>query len=84
MLQNFNDTNVFWDKKVKTQQHKKSDINPLPELGIEPGTSATPSQLRDWIVHVFKLFNCFNVIGRNVNNKAEFAGHTFSTNSFFL
>jgi len=33
---------------------------------------------------VAKFCNCFNVMGRNITNKAKFASHTFSTKSFFL
>jgi len=58
--------NVFFDKKVKTQQqqNKKSNIKPLLELGIEPErsciqsgyvTTAPPSELRVSIVS--KPFN---------------------------
>ena len=45
-------------------------------------TSGQLSQMK--ISFVVKLFNCFNAMGRNVINKAEFAVHVFSTNSFFL
>jgi len=65
-LQTFVTNNVFLDKKIKTQQqqNKKSNIKPLPEPGIEPGTStsesgcvttAPPSQLRiSIVVNLFK------------------------------
>jgi len=75
-LQNTVTINVFWTK-VKTQQQQNKKIKhkkPLPEPGIEPGTSCTqsgcvttapPSKLRVSIVK--KLFNCFDAIGGNVN-----------------
>ena len=63
----------------------------MPEPGMEPGTSCTPSgcvttappsQLRVSIV--VKLFNCFDAMGRNVNKQSWIcAVQTFSTNSFF-
>ena len=69
----------FWTKKYKHNNNttKKSNIKPLPEPGIEPGTScaqsgcvttAPPSQLR--ILIVVKQFNCFDAIGRNVNKQS--------------
>ena len=72
------------DKKVKAQQqqnNKTSNIKPLPELGIEPGTSCTqswcvttapPSQLRVSIV--VKPFNFFDAMGRNVNKQSQICG----------
>jgi len=44
-LQTFGTNNVLFDKKVKTQQQQntKSNIKPLPELGIESWTSGTQS-----------------------------------------
>ena len=92
-LQNFVTNNVFLTKLVKSQQqqNKKSNIKTLLEPGIESGnsgiqsgcvTSAPPIQLIETIV--VKLFNCFDVIDRNVNKKAEFAGHTFSIKFIYL
>ena len=76
---------------LQHQQNKNQTKKPLQEPGIEPGTSCTqsgcvttapPSQLRVSIVK--KLSNCIDPMGRNVNiYKTEFAGQTFSTNSFF-
>jgi len=42
-LQTFVTNNVFFDKKVKPQQQqsKNWNIKPLPDPGIEPGTSCT-------------------------------------------
>jgi len=68
-LQHFVINNVFLDKKVKTQQNKKSNKY-LSEPGIEPGTSrnqsgcvttAPLSQLKKTIV--VELFNCFDAMG---------------------
>jgi len=50
----------------------------LPELGIEPGTaciaiwsvtSHLPSQLNVQIA--VTLFNCFNIMGRNINKQGQ-------------
>jgi len=82
-LQTFVTNNVVLDKKVKTQQqqNKKSNIKPLPEPGIEPGTTCTqsgcvttapPSQLRVSIV--VKLTNCFDAMDRNVNKQSQICG----------
>jgi len=72
--------NVFFDKKVKTQQQNKNQTQKLlPELGIEPGTSCTqsgcvttapPSLLR--VMIVVKPFNFFfNAMGRNANKQSQ-------------
>ena len=69
--------NVFLDKKVKPQQtqNKKSNLKPLSEPEIEPGTSRTqsgcvttalPSQLRVSIVK--------KLLGRNVNKQSRICG----------
>ena len=81
-LPTFVTNNVFLGKKVKTQQqNKKSNRKPSPEPGIESGTSCTqsecvttapPSQLRLSIV--VKQFNCFDVMGRNVNKQSPICG----------
>jgi len=83
---------VFLDKKVKTQQqqNKKSNIKPLPEPGVEPGTSCTqsgcvtnapPSQLKVSIV--VKPFNCFDAMGRNLNKQSQICGPDIF-NKYFL
>jgi len=87
-LQTFVTNNVFFDKKVKTQQqNKKSNIK---TLGIEPGTSCTqsgcvttapPSQLRLSIV--VKPFNYFDAMGRNVNKQIKICGPDFFNKYIF-
>jgi len=78
------------DKKHNNNKTENQTWKSLPEPGIEPGTPCTPvgcvtsgppSQLNVSIV--FKQINCFNAMGRycRLINKAEFAGHTFSTSS---
>jgi len=72
-------------------------FKPLPQTGIEPGTSRTqsgcvtfapPSQLR--VTIEVKLFNCFDAMGRNVNKQSRICGphifnkSSFTTNSFVL
>jgi len=66
-LQNVVTNNVFWTKgKTQQQNNKIKHKKPLPEPGIEPGTSCTqstapPNQVKVSIV--VKLFNCFDAIG---------------------
>ena len=59
-----------------TKQPKKANIKNFPELGIEPAKSHTtvrrvstrpPRQLNVSIE--VKRFNCFNVLGRNINKQ---------------
>jgi len=77
--------NVFLDKNSKNttneQQNKNQTYKPLPEPGIEPGTScaqsgcittAPQSQLR--VSFVVKPFNSFDAIGRNVNKHSQNCG----------
>jgi len=80
-LQNFVTNHVFWTKSKNTKTTKSK---PLPEPGIEPGTSrnqsgyvtsAPPSQLR--ISIVVKLFNDFDAMGRNVNKQSRIYGPHF-------
>ena len=62
---------VFWTKSKKTQQkNKKQTYNSLPEPGIEPVTSCTPTQFVRYLRYTTKsiehvdwsvLFNCINV-----------------------
>jgi len=87
ILQNFETNNVFLNKKVKTkqqQEEKNQTYKPLPEPGIEPGTSCTqsdcvncapPSQLRDSIV--VKLFYCFDAMGRDANKQSRICATHF-------
>ena len=78
-LQHFMSNNVFWTKKIKTQQHqKKNKHNSYPESGIEPETSRTavrcvnPTPLRQRNVSIkAKVFYCFNAIGRNINKQSN-------------
>jgi len=87
----YNRSNIWQYINYATQINIANGIaKQLPEPGIEPGTSciqnwcvttAPLSQLRVSIV--VKQFNCFDAMGWKVNKQAEFAGHTFSTNSFF-
>jgi len=93
-LQTFVINNVFLNKKVKTQQQQNKKIKhkkPLPEPGIEHGTScnqsgcvttAPPSQLRGSIV--VKPFNCFDAMGRNVNKQSQICGPDILKNILFL
>jgi len=78
---------VTMDKRKNTTTTKqKIKQKPLPEPGIEPGTSCTqsgcittapPSQLRLSIV--VKLFNCFDTMGRNINKQSRICGpHIFN------
>jgi len=69
---------VFWTKVKTQQQQNNQTLKPLPEPGIEPGTSCTqsgcvttapPSQLR--VLIVVQLFNCFDAMGRNVNKQSR-------------
>ena len=64
---------MCFGRKSKTtkQQNKTSNKIPLPEPGIEPGTSRIqsgcvtselPSQQK--VTIVVKLFNCFDAMGR--------------------
>jgi len=87
-LQNLVTNNVFWTKSKNTTtiKQKIKHKNPLPEPGIEHGTSCTPSgcvtttppsQLNVSIVD--KLFNCFDAMGRNVNKQSRICGpHIFN------
>ena len=79
-LQTVLTNSVFLDKKKKQLQLQQK-IKPLPKPGIEHGTSCTqsgrvssvpPSQLR--VTIVFKLFNCLDAIGRNVNKQTRICG----------
>jgi len=92
-LQTFMTNNVCLDKKVKAQQqqNKTSNIKPVPEPGIEPGTSCTqsgcvttapPSQLR--VPFVVKLFNCSDAMGRNVNKQSQICGPDIFNKFIFL
>jgi len=87
-LQNFVTNNLFFWQKIKTQHNKtKSQTwKALPEQGIEPGpsctpsgcvTNALPSQLKVSIV--VTLFNRFDAMGRNVNKQSRICGpHIFN------
>ena len=77
-LHNFVTNNVLLEKKLKHNNNKTKiqTEKPLPEPGIETGTScnqsgcittAPKSQLRVSIV--VKLFNCFDAMGRNINKQ---------------
>jgi len=53
----------------------------MPELGIEPGTSNTQSgcvttapQSQLKVSFVVRLFNCFDAMGRNVNEQSRICG----------
>jgi len=81
---------MCFGQKTQQQQNRKSNMKILAWTGNRIGTPCTPvgcvtsgppSQLNVSIV--FKQINCFNAMGRycRLINKAEFAGHTFSTSS---
>jgi len=84
------DKKCVFGQKVKTQQQqnktKHQTLEPLPEPGIETGTSCTQSrcdttaprsQLRVSIV--VKPFNCFDAMGRNVIKHSRICGpHIFN------
>jgi len=73
-----------------TTKQKNQTWKPMPEPGIEPGTSCTesgcfttapPRQLR--ISIVVKLFYCFDAMGRNVNKQRRICGpHIFNKLTF--
>jgi len=77
-------------KNTTTTKQYNQTYKPLPEPGIEPGTSCTksgcvttapPSQLRVSIV--VKLFTCFDVMGRNVNKQCRICGPHIFNKLFF-
>jgi len=84
-----------FDEKVKAQLNnnktKKANLKPLPEPGIELGTTRTQSgcvtsapsnQLR--VAIVVKLFDCFHAMDRNVNKQIRICGpHIFNKFIFF-
>ena len=84
--------NVFWTRSINAtkNKNKKKHKNPCRKLNwtrdlLHPKrmqyTTATPSQLRVSIV--FKLFNCFDAMGRNVNKQSRICEpHIY--NNFFL
>jgi len=73
-LQMFVINNVFWTKRKNATAKQKLHHKSMPEPGTEPGTSLTAVwSLTSWTLRqlnvsiVIKLFNCFNVNGRNIN-----------------
>jgi len=64
------------NKNTKTTKQKVKHKNPCRSRELNPGhlarNAAPPSQLRLSIVD--KLFNCFDAMGRKVNNQSRICG----------
>jgi len=93
-LQTIVTNNVFYDKKVKTQQQQNTKLNKknLVRAGNQTWELSHPSRMRYlWTTESTEcincckvFFNCFNAMGRNVNKLSRICGPHIFNKLFFL